>query len=30
MEHERIIIETSQLEQACEALGGAGINYEIA
>lgn len=30
MEYERIIVEASQLEQACEALDDAGINYEIA
>lgn len=30
MEYERIIIEASQLERACEVLDEAGINYEIA
>lgn len=29
MEYERIIIEASQLGQACEALDDAGIDYEI-
>ena len=29
MEYERIIVEASQLEQACEALDDAGIDYDI-
>ncbi len=29
MEYVHIIVEASQLEQACEALDDAGINYEI-
>lgn len=30
MEYERIIIEADKLEQACEALDNANIDYEIA